>query len=499
MNDTSLTGKNHRFTALAWVLAALVLAVAIPVNLIFDRLNINFDMTPKGMYTLTETTTKYLNELDANGTVVDVYFLNEIENIENDVTVLDFYQTLMHYNEHPCFNLIDFDPDTDPETLRKINPDGIYNLKDNDFFFVCNGNTKRVQGGKIYVQQVTETSSGETVAVSEEFCAERMFTGAMMSVVEGIVPTIYFLEGHGEHPLSDFSRLTANLANFNYACRTLNLMTETEIPDDACIIVSAGPTADLTDDEFDKLYAFTEQGGHISLLMTPNEAAVSYRNYERLMQSYCLAMDYNRIYESDNGRHKNDDPYTFMCNLMPAAPDAADDLTAELINGEKGGLLTYMPASRSFYSIYGSNYSSLSIDTLISTETTAVAEPFGGTIEDPEKVEGKELSVAMYSVDTLRNNSKLAVFGSAEFLTDAVMNDAGMKDFFVMPTYLFSATITWMQDSEIDVNIPNKETTYDTIRVGSSKEATGLLVVFIGYPLLIAVTGVIVWLRRKDA
>ena len=52
---TSVTSKNQKYTALAWVLALLVLAVAIPVNLIVDRLNINFDMTPNSIRSKTRT------------------------------------------------------------------------------------------------------------------------------------------------------------------------------------------------------------------------------------------------------------------------------------------------------------------------------------------------------------------------------------------------------------------------------------------------------------
>ena len=56
MDKASITAKNKRYTALAWILAILVLAVAVPLNLIIERLNINFDMTPNSMYTLTDTT-----------------------------------------------------------------------------------------------------------------------------------------------------------------------------------------------------------------------------------------------------------------------------------------------------------------------------------------------------------------------------------------------------------------------------------------------------------
>ena len=89
MEKVSITAKNKRFTALAWILAILVLAVAVPLNLIFERLNVHFDMTPNSMYTLTDTTKKYLEELDEKGVTVDVYFLTTLDELKED---LEFFR-----------------------------------------------------------------------------------------------------------------------------------------------------------------------------------------------------------------------------------------------------------------------------------------------------------------------------------------------------------------------------------------------------------------------
>ena len=150
MDKASITAKNKRFTAIAWILAILVLAVAVPLNLIFERLNINFDMTPNSMYTLTDTTKEYLEELDAKGVKVDVYFLTKLEDLQSDLECLALYRTLLAYKEHPCFNLIDFDPDTEPERLRSINPDNKFNLSSGDFLFVYGDMVKRLPGTMMY-------------------------------------------------------------------------------------------------------------------------------------------------------------------------------------------------------------------------------------------------------------------------------------------------------------------------------------------------------------
>lgn len=488
--DNTISAKNKRYTALAWVLAILVLAVAIPLNLIFERLNVNFDMTPNNLYTLSKTTTDYLDTLDAQGIVVDVYFLTEMEELEKDLEWLALYRTLLLYDEHECFNLIDFDPDTDPETLRKINPDGVFNLSEADFLFVYGDMVKRLPGTMMYTYQTDENNN----VVNAEFRAENYFTGYMKTVVDGEIPTVYFLEGHGEIPLSDMTILSTNLGNYNYGARTLNLTTAQEVPEDCCILIVAGPQIDITDDEYKKIYAYTERGGNLNLLMSPNDAKSTYPNIEHLMSSYCIGMNYDRVTETDPNRHSHDETYAMMCEIAEASLEAKDNLTAALLP-TVNDLVTYMPYSRSFYSIYGTNYGAMSMDTLIRTETTAQSEPWGGKQLDPQTVTGRSLPLSMYAADSQREDSKLVVFGSADIISDEGVS----KAYFINPLQLFLTTITWMYDSDVDMNIANKARTYDSLDVNSSAEASGLIALFVGFPAAVALAGVIVWLRRKDA
>lgn len=501
MNQISVNSKNKRFTLLAWLLALLVLAVAIPVNLIFDRIDYNFDMSSNSMYTLSKTTTDYLDELDSKGIVVDVYFLEDMEELENDLEWLALYRTLLAYDAHDCFNLIAFDPDLEPERLRKVNPDGVFNLSPGDFLFIYNNMVKRLPGRLMYTYKMGQDSQGNEVVQGAEFRAENYFTGYMKTVVDGEMPTVYFTEGHGEVPLDDMTKLATNLKNYNYGAKPLNLINEPSVPEDACIVIIAGPMWDLTDEEFDKIYAYSKTGGNIMALMTPNPDQISYKNIERLLDSYCIGMDYDRICETDTARHASNDPFTFMCDLQAATDSEEDldedgyrdgDITAALMDSN---LLTYMPASRSFYTVYNSNYTTCSIATQLATASTAKAEPYGGTYEDMDEVTGQNFPLAMHSKDSLRNDSKLAVFGTSEIITD----EGAGNEFFIVPLQLVLSTITWMYDSDVDMNIANKSRTYDSLDVNSSKEASGLIALFIGFPAVVALIGVVIWLRRKDA
>ena len=70
--------------------------------------------------------------------------------------------------------------------------------------------------------------------------------------------------------------------------------------------------------------------------------------------------------------------------------------------------------------------------------------------------------------------------------------------FFINPLQLYLSTITWMYNSDVDMNIADKARTYDSLNINSSGEASGLIALFVGFPALVALAGVVIWLRRKD-
>ena len=59
--------------ALALIIAMLVLAVFVPINLIVNYYDKSFDLTPAGKYTLNPITEQILD--DASDKHIDIYFL----------------------------------------------------------------------------------------------------------------------------------------------------------------------------------------------------------------------------------------------------------------------------------------------------------------------------------------------------------------------------------------------------------------------------------------
>ena len=119
---TKKTEKPRSFAGFAVVFAAITLVIAILLNLLASRLNIVWDMTPTGMYKLTDTSRNYLSSLDKE---VNFYFLLDMDLLSTDTDSMALYHALEEYASYDKINFVDFDPDEDPAQTAKLQELGL--------------------------------------------------------------------------------------------------------------------------------------------------------------------------------------------------------------------------------------------------------------------------------------------------------------------------------------------------------------------------------------
>src|SRR5499427_8003529 len=88
----------------------------------------------------------------------------------------------------------------------------------------------------------------ERIEKQSEPLREEDLTNALMKIVKGEKKTIYFTQGHGEKNLDDnertgYSNAKGALEKENYVVKMVNLVQEAKVPDDASVLVMAGPTS----------------------------------------------------------------------------------------------------------------------------------------------------------------------------------------------------------------------------------------------------------------
>lgn len=100
---------------------------------------------------------------------------------------------------------------------------------------------------------------------------EEKITNALVKVLKDKSKKIYFTRGHGEGELKAKSPLgydfvVQELENNKYKADTLMLLETGKIPDDADLVVVAGPRYDLRKEEIDFLRAYLQGGGALLVM-----------------------------------------------------------------------------------------------------------------------------------------------------------------------------------------------------------------------------------------
>ena len=492
--------KKRTFSAYITSLAVLSFLLVFTLNLLATRLDIVWDMTPSGMYQLTDTSKDMLSKLDKR---VNFYFLLDMELLSTDTNSMALYHALDEYRSYPNINFIDFEPDEDPARTEQLQKYG-YQLSRGDIVLECEGRTKHIQGKNMYQSTLDE---GTNVIDSMYFAGENYISGAIDAVASGRDTVIYFLTGHGEKSLrDDYTMLAKNLSNRNYLTQQLDLMTSESVPENAAMVIVAGPKTDISKNELRILNDYLDQGGNVCFWMTPNKEEIKYTNIESILESFGLRMDYDRVAEKDSSLHVSGDEYMFRCSVVAQDDSSKTDLTSGIADYINNGIIPFMANSRSFYQIMTPTDTTLEIGSLLQTvqngtndagmpKSSAVGEPYGGTGVSNEKITDQVLDLAMYATSAGRSDAKIMVMGNADFIDDENVK----QDYMIVPVNLMLSVFSWMYDSDlsIDLGIADKERTYDMLRLNSEKAANTTNITFIVVPVAVGLIGLGVWLKRR--
>lgn len=116
-------------------------------------------------------------------------------------------------------------------------------------------------------------SGTETVRINTPSEAE--LTSAIIRVTRESKKKIMFLEGHGEHSLNDRERngyeaIKEALTKQGYETAPLSLLQETSVPQQAAVVVVAGPQRRVTVEEKARLKDYVGRGGRLLIMVDPD-------------------------------------------------------------------------------------------------------------------------------------------------------------------------------------------------------------------------------------
>ena len=237
----SFAGRDARYASLAAASIAVVLAILIGINWLAIRRNKRWDLTAAKQHSLSDQTVKILQGIDKP---IKVFVFAKPQDDDRFKERLDEYQ---YHSKHLQVQYMD--PERQPTLATKYQP------------LVRTGTVVFDVDGKI------ERVNSET---------EQALTNGLLKVLKGTEKKVYFVQGHDERSLKDeqatgYSTIRQFLLADNLASDELMLSQVRAIPDDATVLVIAGPRTDLFPNEIEMLRAYLARGGKLLCLIDPRE------------------------------------------------------------------------------------------------------------------------------------------------------------------------------------------------------------------------------------
>jgi ABC-type uncharacterized transport system involved in gliding motility auxiliary subunit len=448
-----LTGRQARYGSNALILALAVIGIIAVVNVLVYQNPNSWDLTEDKAHTLAPETLQALVTLPDKVQAI-AFYSSRLPSDEADKLLGDFKA-----NSKGKFDYQFVDPDLDPVQARQAGITG---------------------DGKIMLMM------GDRKEIAS-YASETELTRAMIRLISPNERVIYFLTGHGEADINggEMSLATAKstLESKNYIVRTLNLLTENKVPEDALSIVIAGPQKPLSEQEVNLLKKYLDAGGGLIVMENPiqftefGESADPLADYTA--KDWGVTLDNNVILDVTSQQ---------PLNAVSASYSQSHPIT------QNQSYYVILPQARSL-SITGAPQDVTATPLILTSDQSWGEINFtsaeGSQVSYDEGVDTLGPLNMAIAADNAATKGRIVVFGNSIFATDQGFDAYGNGNIFVN-------SIDWTAEQEDLLNITPREAIERTFTPPSSLQFVIILLSSVCIiPGLIIVAGVSAWISRR--
>jgi ABC-type uncharacterized transport system involved in gliding motility auxiliary subunit len=317
---------------------------------------------------------------------------------------------------------------------------------------------------------------------------EDKLTNALVKVLREGKLVVYVVQGHGEADLASserngFSEAKGALEKANYEVKPLPLARQGKVPDDATVLVIAGPRSDFFGPEIDAIDAYLGKGGKVlAMINPPFPEKAQAESVRKLVGRYGLTLDDDLVIELN--------PIGQVFGIGPQVP-IVQQYEPHPITRDMTGVTTLFPLARSIgtpkQAPQGVTVQPLARTTPESWgETDRAALEQGQAKPDPQDPKGPLTLAAAATKDKAR----LVLYGTANVATNQFLNVQGNRDFFLN-------TVSWLAEQEDQISIRPKDTKSTPVFLTSQQAQAAFWLPVVALPAVAIVGGIVALSRRR--
>ena len=463
----SFSGRKFRSGAYMTILSVVVIIIIIVANLLVSKLDMQFDMSESGLYTISDETENYLNGLQDD---ISIYYMVQ----EGNETML-FEKIAKQYDKlSGHIKLENKDPLLYPQFASQYVDDEV---TDNSFIVVNNttGKAKYINGQDMLVQEFDyNTYQTQTTGID----VEGELTSAILSITTEDIPVLYVTQGHGETEPGDTVR--ASISKMNVDIQNLSTLTTERIPTDCDILFINSPKKDFSNEETTMIKNYLSEGG--KAIITLDYDSVDLNNFASILDYYGIKMTEGFLVETDMNRYIANRPEY----LIPMVE--SHNITFKASDSD---IPVFMPISSGLV-ISDTSRGSLSVTPLLSTSDGSYSK----TNPEPQTYEKEEGDIdgpfylGLLATDTYNDiTTDIVVFSCENTFTDATSDYANSG--------LLAGTIGYLMGDMETISIPTKSLQESYITLSQMDILGWGALTVAGIPLIIIILGTVICLRRR--
>ena len=471
----TISKKHIKNGSYSMAMAAVFIVIVVVINMIVGAIPSKYsqlDVSSSKLYTIGDETKKVLKALDKDVTIYQIAASGS-----EDDTISNLLSRYKDESKHIKVEVKD--PVVNPKFTSEYTSDDV---AANSLIVVCGDRSKVVNYSSIYESSIDYNTYQSTTT---GFDGEGQIDSAISYVTSQDLPVLYTLDGHGEKDLD--STLQEDIQKANIDIKSLNLITEESVPDDAACLLINAPTSDISESEKDAIIDYLENGGKAMIFSDYTEESMD--NFDAVLKNYGVERTEGIVIEGDS-QHYAQMPYYLVPTVN--STDAVSDFASK-------GYYVLMPYAQGIKKTDDVR-DTVTINSLLTTSDSAYSkvDVNSGTIEKTDDDIDGPFDLGVSITETLDNDKETQiVYYASSNLMDSQINQmvSGGNEQMIM------SSLSWMcsSDETSTISVPSKNLQISYLTLTAYDVSFWKIMVMGIIPVVFLVMGFMVWLKRRKA